>query len=164
MLNKTILPVHQLSLTANKDGQIDILSSTTSFSSVIILWSQRNFVLRHCRKSTLAIKASNSVVKVSSVVWWPGIVKHVEFFIKSCPECLKTTPTPTQPLLQVPLPNYPWERIAADLFELKKTSYLLVVDYYSWFVEVQKLTSTTSSSTIVALKAIFFRHGIPSIL
>ena len=101
--------------------------------------------------------------RVSSAVWWPGIAKHVESFIKSCPECMKTTPTPTQPLLQVPLPSYPWERIAADLFELKKTSYLLVVDYYSPFVEVQKLTSTTSSSIIVALKAIFSRHGIPSI-
>ena len=99
--------------------------------------------------------------RVSSAVWWPGVAKQVETFVKSCPQCLKTTPPPTQPLLQIPLPSHPWERVAADLFELKKTTYLLVVDYYSRFVEVQKLTSTTSTNVIAALKSIFSLHGIP---
>ena len=44
-------------------------------------------------------------------------------------------------MLTTPLPSYPWEQVAADLFELKHCNYLLVVDYYSRFVEVQKLTS-----------------------
>ena len=60
--------------------------------------------------------------RVSSAVWWPGVAKQVETFVKSCPQCLKTTPPPTQPLLQIPLPSHPWERVAADLFELKKTT------------------------------------------
>ena len=98
---------------------------------------------------------------VSSSVWWPGVARQVETFVKSCPQCLKTTPPPTQPLLQIPLPSHPWERVAADLFELRKTTYLLVVDYYSRFVEVQKLTSTTSMNVIAALKSIFSLHGIP---
>jgi len=56
-------------------------------------------------------------------------------------------------MLPTPLPTYPWEKVAADLFELKQATYLLVVDYYSRFVEVQKLTSTTSSGVIAHLKA-----------
>ena len=67
-------------------------------------------------------------------------------------------------MLTTPLPSYPWEQVAADLFKLKHCNYLLVVDYYSRFVEVQKLTSTTSSSIITHLKAIFARFGIPVIL
>ena len=51
-----------------------------------------------------------------------------------------------------------------DLFELKGSTYLLVADYYSRFVEVQKLTTTTSSSTVIQLKAIFARFGIPATL
>ena len=65
-------------------------------------------------------------------------------------------------MIITPLPNYPWERIAADLFELKGSPYLLVADYYSRFVEVQKLTTTTSSNIITQLKTIFARFGIPA--
>ena len=53
---------------------------------------------------------------------------------------------------------------SADLFELKGFTYLLVADYYSRFVEVQKLTTTTSSSIVTQLKAIFARFGIPATL
>ena len=61
---------------------------------------------------------------------------------------------------RAPLPTYPWERIAVDLFELKGLTYLLAVDYYSRFVEVQKLSSTTSISVITHLKPLFARFGI----
>jgi len=69
---------------------------------------------------------------------------------------------PKEPLITTPLPSYPWERIAADLFELNGSTYLLVVDYYSRFIEIQKLNSTTSGSVITHLKAIFARFGIPA--
>ena len=46
-------------------------------------------------------------------------------------------------LMMTALPNYPWEWIAVDLFELKGCHYLLVADYFSRFIEVQKLILTT---------------------
>ena len=49
----------------------------------------------------------------------------------------------------------------ADLFQLKGSAYLLVANYYSRFVEVQKLTTT---SIVTQLKAIFARSGIPATL
>ena len=102
--------------------------------------------------------------RVSAAVWWPGVSRDIESFVKSCPVCLRTTVPPKEPLLQSPLPDHPWERVASDLFELKGATYLLVVDYYSRYIEVQKLNSTTSASVITALKAIFSRHGIPTTL
>ena len=59
------------------------------------------------------------------------------------------------------LPNHPWERVGSDLFELHGTTYLLVVDYFSCYIEIQKLSSTDSKSVILALKAIFSRHRVP---
>jgi len=67
-------------------------------------------------------------------------------------------------MLPTPLPTYPWEKVAANLFELKQATYLLVVDYYSRFVEVQKLTFTTSSNVIAHLKALFARFGPASLI
>ena len=39
--------------------------------------------------------------------------------------------------------------------------HLLVIDYYSRFIEIAKLTSTTSQAIVSHLKSIFSRYGIP---
>ena len=59
------------------------------------------------------------------------------------------------------LPGRPWQKVAADLFEVK-AYYLIVMDYFSRYPEVVKLSSTTSSSVINTLKSIIARHGIPT--
>ena len=63
--------------------------------------------------------------RTSTSVWWPGISKDLETYIKRRPECVKTMSVPTEPLLQSPLPEHPREKVASDLFKLKGISYLL---------------------------------------
>ena len=102
--------------------------------------------------------------RVSAAVWWPGVSRDVESLVKSCAICQKMTTPKREPLLQSTLPDYPFERVASDLFELKGVVYLLLVDYYSRYIEVNKLPSLTSASVIIALKASFSRYGIPTTL
>ena len=54
-----------------------------------------------------------------------------------------------EPLITSTLPDYPWQRAATDLFELKVMTFLVLVDYFSRFPEVTQLKSTTSSSVIM---------------
>ena len=61
-------------------------------------------------------------------------------------------------------PDRPWQRLGSDLFHWKGANYLLVVDYFSRYIEMAMLTSTTSEATIGHLKSIFARHGIPETL
>ena len=70
----------------------------------------------------------------------------------------------TKPLIPSPFPERPSQRIGTDLFEWKKSDYLLVVDYYSRFIEVAELTSTTAACVITRVKSIFARHGIPEVV
>ena len=42
--------------------------------------------------------------------------------------------------------------------------YLLLGDYYSRFIEVVKLSSTTTRCIVSAMKSMFGRHGIPEVL
>ena len=48
-----------------------------------------------------------------------------------------------------------------DLFAFKDHKYLLLVDYFSRWIEIAYLSSTTSTSVIAHCKAIFGRQGIP---
>lgn len=69
------------------------------------------------------------------------------------------------PYLPTTLPNHPWERVAADLCQLIGSVYLVVVEYYSRFIEVKQIASTTATKVIEALKFIFFsRYGISEVL
>ena len=103
-------------------------------------------------------------LRTSTSVWWLGITRHLEKFIKECPTCQQTLPPQREPLLPTPLPDYPWEKLATDLFHHNGTNYVLLVDYFSRYVEVQKLSNTTSAGVIAFLKAMFSRHGIPMTL
>ena len=47
--------------------------------------------------------------------------------------------------------EYPWKVLGTDFFELKGDHYLLVSDYFSQYLKVVRLTTTTSSSIIRAL-------------
>ena len=81
--------------------------------------------------------------------------------VKRCPTCIKQHVNAAEPAIPSELADRPWQKLAADLFELKNQQYLLVIDYFSRYVEVAKLSRTTSPNIIVHLKSMFARHSIP---
>ena len=97
-------------------------------------------------------------------LWWPGINVDIEEYIKKCRVCCQFQRPQFEPLCPSELPDTPWQKVGTDLFEWKQVSYLFVVDYYSRFIEIAKLSSTTSRGVINHLKSIFTRHGIPQIV
>ena len=50
--------------------------------------------------------------------------------------------------------------IGMDLFERKKLAYLIIVDYYSSFIEIARLDRATAEAVIQRCKIIFSRHSI----
>ena len=50
------------------------------------------------------------------------------------------------------VPSRPWKKVGTDLFEFKNKSYLITVDYYSNFWEVDKLPDTKARTVILKLK------------
>ena len=84
--------------------------------------------------------------------------------MKSCPMCAKASTPHKEPQMYSPFRNHPWEKVGSDLFELNGSTYLLVVDYFSRFIEIRKLSCINFRSVILALEAILSRHGVPSIL
>ena len=53
----------------------------------------------------------------------------------------------------------PWTKDGTDLFKIPGKTYLIVVDYYSKYFEINKLLNNTSPIVIKHMKAMFARHG-----
>ncbi len=59
------------------------------------------------------------------------------------------------------LPELPWRKVATDLFEWKQEVFLLLVDYYSRYIEIARLNRLTATEVNVQTTSIFARHRIP---
>ena len=94
-------------------------------------------------------------------VWWPGITKSIEKYVNGCRTCCQFQKPKVEPLCLSELPQMCWQKVGTDLFVWNQATYVLVIDYYSRYIEIAKLTSLTSEGVITHLKSIFARHGIP---
>ena len=97
-------------------------------------------------------------------IWWPGISKDIATLVEKCSACERYRTVPPQPLIPTATPDFPWQRVGTDLFEWLGEHYLLVVDYYSRWIEVSHLKTMTSNAVIHSLKTIFARFGIPELV
>ncbi len=69
--------------------------------------------------------------RLRTTVWWPEASKQVAAMIEKCQECAKSARRRHEPLISTPLPNYPWQSVGTDSFELAGKNYIIVVDYFS---------------------------------
>ncbi|UYV73621.1 K02A2.6-like [Cordylochernes scorpioides] len=97
-------------------------------------------------------------------VWWPGIGQEIQDMVKTCEKCIENQPLKHEPLIPNDFPERPWQKVGMDLFHYEGSEYLVVVDYFSRFIEVVRLTKLSSEAVVDHCKAIFARHGIPDIV
>ena len=99
-------------------------------------------------------------------VYWPGLTKDIKEMVERCETCIKFSPAQQkEKLVQHDTPSYPWQKIGADIFQIKNKNYLVIADYLSCYPEVMTLPqSMTSTSVQEALKSVFARHGTPEVV
>jgi transposase InsO family protein len=54
--------------------------------------------------------------------------------------------------------------LGTDLFEWQKHTHLLIVDYFSRWIEIARLDQPTANAVIQHTSSIFARHGIPEVV
>ena len=94
-------------------------------------------------------------------VWWPRISTELEELVGACTTCCKEQQKRAEPMKPSKLPELPWQKVGTDLFEWDKHMYVLIVDYYSRFIEIARLSGESAPEVINKTKSIFARHGIP---
>lgn len=100
--------------------------------------------------------------RANTSVWWPGISSEIKYKVQSCQVCREMRHTQRkEPLISTPLPGRPWQRIAMDLCDHNKHTYLVVSDYFSRYLEILHMPTTTASQVVLKLKTLFARFGCP---
>jgi len=90
------------------------------------------------------------------------MTSQIEDTVLNCQICNTYHQSSTkEPMLKHIIPDHPWSQIGADLFLFNSKNYLILVDYYSRFIKLNLLHTTTSQQVITHLKSQFARHGIP---
>ena len=104
----------------------------------------------------------NCKKRARELVFWPGMNKQIEDMVSRCSACLTQRNKPAkEPMIIQPIPTLPWSKVGTDLFEHEGNHYLVMVDYYSNFIEVAPLQSDTRTSTVLKhMKQNIARYGI----
>ena len=127
---------------------------------IVVPTSLRSEMLDRIHQGHQGITKCLERIKIS--VWWPEITKDVKRIVTACEHCQTFKPSqPKEPLLTTPLPSRPWEKLGIDLCLYGGQNYLVMVDYYSRWIEVLHVRSTTTAACVAKMKDVFARFGFP---
>jgi len=94
--------------------------------------------------------------------WWPGLSKDIADYVGRCNTCIIHGDIKQLPMVEYELPSRPWEVLGADLFVFREELYLVVIDYYSKWIEAVRVQSQTSAAVISVFSDIFSRFRVPT--
>ena len=120
----------------------------------------RNEMLEKIHKRHLGIAAP--IRKACDVMYWPNMLNDFTSYVRSCTMCAEFSDAQEkQPLQTSTVLSRPWRQGVVDPFMFNKKHYMITVDYYSDYLEIDQLYCTTTSAIVKNLKNHFARHRIP---
>ena len=143
-----------------------LLVIPTSMQHKLIVWAHDHPMAGHAGRT-------KTIHRLSSRVYWPKMRKDVYKYVQECNLCQQFKYN-TQPLsmpMQLHMVNEPWNTVGIDLMgplpitQRQKQFLLVVVDYFTRWVEIFPLRTTTADVIAnVIINEVFCRYGMPSFI
>ena len=87
--------------------------------------------------------------RARQVLFWPNMNKDIENMVTSCATCQRhRMSNPREPMISHQIPDRAWQTVGTDLFEWDGSNFFLIVDYYSRFIEIERLRNSQSTTVI----------------
>ena len=131
--------------------------------AVIIPAVLRAEMMAKCHATHIGIEGC--IRRARESMYWPRMSSELKEYISKCDICLahQSSP-PKETIWQHEIIARPWAKVGADLCDCNGRTLLVMCDYFSGFIEVERLQSTTTSAVSMVLKIMFARYGIPNVL
>ena len=142
----------------NKDEELQSLKHY--ISTVLIPETLKQKYLKQIHQGHQGIEACRS--RAREFVFWVNINSDLKEMVEKCDICQSQQNSTTSVQKYVSeVPPYPWHTLGSDLFYFQRIDFLVVVDYFSKYLIVRKIPSSTSSAVIKELGMIFSEFGNP---
>ena len=129
-------------------------------SKVLIPGSLKQKYLKQIHQGHQGIEACRS--RAREFVFWFNINSDLKEMVEKCDICQSQQNSTTSIQKYVSeVPPHPWHTLGSDLFYFQRIDFLVVVDYFSKYLIVRKIPSSTSSAVIKELGMIFSEFGNP---
>ena len=134
----------------------------------VVFYDQRIVIPKSLQPQTLNLihESHFGIEKCKSrareLVYWPSMNADIERIVKNCELCIKyQNNQQREPMISHAILNERFLKVGIDIITFQAKDYLVIVDYYSKYPELQCLSDKTASTIIEQCKSVFARHGIP---
>ena len=130
---------------------------------VLVPPSLRSSMLKKIHSSHMGADSNYRMCR--DILYWPGMKSSIQDICASCGQCAQYgAQQPREPMQSVPVPQFAWQLVSQDIFHYNSRAYLVTVDHYSDFFEVDLLPDTLAATVVAVSSVQFARHGIPETL
>ena len=128
---------------------------------VIVPKSMHSMMLTRIHSSHLGVEVC--LRRAREVLYWPGMASQIKDRVSQSQPCNEfMNKQQKEPMMSYEIPNRAWSVVSQDLFHYRHADYLITVDHYSDYWELDKLDDTRSETIVECTKKHFSRFGIPS--
>lgn len=132
-------------------------------NKIVIPKSLTKMIIKVVHKTHFGIYKTTE--RIRSLFYWSKMNIEIKNFVENCEICKKfSNKNPKEPMLLEKPCDYPFQKVATDILDYAGEQYLVVVDYYSKWLDLVKIKFKDSKTLIGIFKQIFSIHGIPEIL
>jgi transposase InsO family protein len=159
---------HIAKLFANVWNRLSTLDDDAE--TLIILDNDRIVVPTKARPHILNLlhKSHSGIIKTRQAAhqlyYWPGMNNSIKQLISNCEACQVHQSSQSPEPLTPTYTSIPMSQVGIDLFETRGVHYLIMVDRYSGFPFVHKLSSLNTTAITKILKSWFTDWGYPMII
>lgn len=134
-----------------------------------LLWGVRTVIPEKFRQRIMEELHNNhpGIVRMKALarqhVWWPGLDTDIEVMVQRCHSCQEVQPK-ARAAKSNPWkwPSKPWQRLHIDFAgPFMGENFFIMVDAYSKWPEVHRMSGITANHTIEVMRNIFATHGCP---
>ena len=130
----------------------------------ILFKGERLIIPASMRKEVLKL-IDRTKWRARATIFWSQINQQIDEIVKTCSTCIHNQRKQScEPMISSDVPDYPFQIVGTDSFYWNGQDFVLVVDYYSRYWEIEKLYKTDSATTIKKIKNVVSRIGIPEIV
>ncbi|KAB0793598.1 hypothetical protein PPYR_13218 [Photinus pyralis] len=133
------------------------------YDKLIVPNALRNSLMKIMHKGHIA--TSKTINNARKLFYWPGLNNDITTFIKQCRTCEKYLPrNRKEHMLPHSIPKLRYNKLGSDILEFAAKPYLVVINYFSHWIDLIPLKDKTSNSVINAFEDVFTKFGYPQIL